>query len=160
MTTLETDLAELLHELSGSQAELLAVLAEKRAFMAATDVQGMAQLENRERELGDRLQACHERRGELLRRASEQGLPSESISQLAGSLPKNARDKLGRQVKESMARSRLLQHESLTNWVLAQRTLLHLSQLLEIIASGGRLKPTYGRGDSIHTRGALVDRNA
>ncbi|MCU0373434.1 MAG: hypothetical protein MUE56_09370, partial [Ignavibacteria bacterium] len=29
---------------------------------------------------------------------------------------------------------RLLQHQSLTNWVLAQRSMLHLSQLLEIIA--------------------------
>jgi hypothetical protein len=29
--------------------------------------------------------------------------------------------------------------------VIAQRTLIHLSQLLEIIATGGRLQPTYGR---------------
>lgn len=160
MTTWETDLAELLSDLSGSQAELLAVLSEKRAYMAATDMEGMARLETRERQLGDRLQACHERRGELLRRAGEQGLPSDSIGRLADSLPKEAREKLGKEVKESTARTRLLQHQSLTNWVLAQRTLLHLSQLLEIIASGGRLKPTYARGDSIHTRGALVDQDA
>ena len=160
MTTWETDLADLLSELSNSQGELLAVLAEKCDRMAATDVEGMAQLETRERLLCDRLEACHQRRGELLRRAGEQGLPSGSIEELATVLPDGSRAKLGKQVKESSARVRLLQHQSLTNWVLAQRTLLHLSQLLEIIASGGRLKPTYGRGESIHARGALVDHQA
>ena len=47
---------------------------------------------------------------------------------------------------EAAERSRLLQHQSLTNWVLVQRSLLHLSQLIEIIATGGRPKPTYGNG--------------
>lgn len=160
MSNWETDLADLLRELSGTQSELLAVIAQRRQNMAAPDVDGISQLEDRERQLGNRLQACHERRGELLRKASEQGLPSESIKKLAAALPPPSRDKLVRQVQESSARSRLLQHQSLTNWVLAQRTLLHLSQLLEIVASGGRLKPTYGRGDPIHARGALVDREA
>jgi hypothetical protein len=160
MSNWETELAELLRELSGTQTELLAVITQKRQYMAVPDADGMSQLEDRERQLGDRLQACHERRGELLRKASDEGLPSESLSRLAAAMPQEARDRLGSQVQESKVRSRLLQHQSLTNWVLAQRTLLHLSQLLEIIASGGRLKPTYGRGDSIHARGALVDREA
>jgi hypothetical protein len=55
---------------------------------------------------------------------------------------------------------RLLQHHSLTNWVLAQRSLLHITQLLEIVATGGRLQPTYGKGASSHARGALVDQEA
>jgi hypothetical protein len=55
---------------------------------------------------------------------------------------------------------RLLQHQSLANWVLAQRVMLHLSQLLEIFATGGRLQPTYGRGEMPTSSGALVDREA
>lgn len=160
MSNWEIDLADLLRELSSTQTELLAVITQKRQFMAVTNVEGMSQLEDRERRICDRLQACHDRRGELLQKAASEGLPSESIGQLAAAMPKGARDKLGKQVKESTARTRVLQHHSLTNWVLAQRTLLHLSQLLEIIASGGRIKPTYGKGDSIHARGALVDREA
>jgi hypothetical protein len=158
--TWESDLAGLLSELSSTQTELLAMLDEKRERMAATDVPGMTALESREEQLCARLEACHARRGELLRRAEEEGLPSESIERLASSLPKGRREPLVRQVKESSARVRLLQHQSLTNWVLAQRTLLHLSQLLEIIASGGRIRPTYGKGESLHARGALVDREA
>ncbi len=41
--------------------------------------------------------------------------------------------------------------------VAAQRTVLHLSQLLEIIATGGRAQPTYGKGRSADCGGALLD---
>jgi len=51
----------------------------------------------------------------------------------------------------------LLQHHSLVNWVVIQRTLLHLSQMLEIIATGGRLQPTYGKGESSTASGTLMD---
>src|SRR5438094_233934 len=95
----ESDLAGLLQELSSSQAELLDVLVEKRLCMAATDTHGMSQLEIREQQLCDRLQACHERRSELLQRASRQGLPSENIEQLAAAMPKGQRENLGKQVK-------------------------------------------------------------
>jgi hypothetical protein len=52
---------------------------------------------------------------------------------------------------------RLLQNQSITNWVLAQRSLLHVSQLLEIIATGGRLQPTYGEGETVNAVGSLQD---
>ena len=68
--------------------------------------------------------------------------------------------KLGQQVKQSAARMRLLQHHSLANWVLAQRSLLHVSQLLEIVATGGRLQPTYGDTESVHAGGGLVNQHA
>jgi hypothetical protein len=70
-------------------------------------------------------------------------------------------------IREAAERSRLLQHQCLTNWVLVQRTLLHLSQLIEIIATGGRLQPTYSNSTDRHSPhggamvgGALVDRAA
>ena len=71
---------------------------------------------------------------------------------------------LGKQAKAASLRARLLQHESLTNWVLAQRTLLHLSQILEIVATGGVEKPTYAKGQTATSTGAatgaIVDRAA
>jgi hypothetical protein len=60
-------------------------------------------------------------------------------------------------IDEARSRTRLLQHQSLTNWVIIQRTLLHLSQVIEIIATGGRMQPTYDKNPA---RGALVDQTA
>ncbi|MHC4407137.1 MAG: hypothetical protein ACYTG0_46590, partial [Planctomycetota bacterium] len=63
-------------------------------------------------------------------------------------------------VHEATGRARLLQHQSLTNWVVVQRTLIHLSQMLEIIATGGQKQPTYGKEELVEPHGALVDREA
>jgi hypothetical protein len=67
---------------------------------------------------------------------------------------------LGDSLRQASHRARLLQHHSLVNWVLVQKTLIHLSQLLEIIATGGRLQPTYQRDGTVQATGALVDRAA
>ena len=156
----EKELAALLAELSSVQDELLAVLVAKKDCLADADVEGLPALQTREADLCERLQACSRRRGELLALAKEQNLPGDSIGRLAAILPAPQREKLGKQVKESQSRIRMLQNQSITNWVLAQRSLLHVSQLLEIIATGGRLQPTYGEGETIHSVGSLVNQEA
>ena len=156
----EAELASLLAELSSVQEELLTVLVAKKESLASADLATLPDLQTREQALGERLQACHHRREELLAAAKEQNLPGESLGRLAATLPGRQREKLGKQVKESQARMRLLQNQSITNWVLAQRSLLHVSQLLEIIATGGRLQPTYGEGETVHSVGSLVNQEA
>ncbi len=156
----EQELAALLGELSNVQDELLAVLIAKKDCLAGAELEALADLQVRELALGERLKACHQRRGEMLAAAQEQNLPGDSLGQLAATLPGRHREKLGKQVKESQAQMRLLQNQSITNWVLAQRSLLHVSQLLEIIATGGRLQPTYGEGETVHSVGSLVNQEA
>jgi hypothetical protein len=166
----EAAITDLLSELSSVQEELLAVLGEKRERLAAVDVSGMTELQTREQSLLDRLQACHTRREELLSAARADGLPADSMTTLAqaasrqaagsASTNQNQRDKLRKDLASSASRMRLLQTQSLTNWVIAQRSLLHVSQLLEIIATGGRLQPTYGVRESVHNRGGMVDHEA
>ena len=157
MTAWESELASFMNDLSTVQNETLEVLAQKRKYLADVDTKGLAELAEREEQLMSRLQDCLRRRAELLEKADQQGLPASSIGALAKSLPSGRRGELGDQVKEANGRTRLLRHQSLTNWVLVQRTLLHLSQMLEIIATGGKKKPTYSKEDPSEGGGALVD---
>jgi hypothetical protein len=159
---LESDIAALLAELADVQTALLGLLGEKRQLLATSDHQALTAMAGREQQLIDRLQACHERRQSLLARAEAEGLPADSIDSLSRQLPPESRARMQASIHEAANRSRLLQHQSLTNWVLVQRTLLHLSQLIEIIATGGRLKPTYGNGSDrvAAATGALVDQAA
>lgn len=159
-TDWETAIADLLDELSLVQDELLDALTSKRDVIVAGDIKKLEAIQQRELELGERLQACHDRRAELLQHAAQQGLPGDSISKLASALPADKRNGLGETVQQVSARTQLLRHHSLANWVLAQRSLLHLSQLLEILATGGKTKPTYSKEESPHARGNLVDRAA
>jgi len=157
-TTLSWDdeFAELLGELSAVQTELLAALGEKRAALMKADGDGLLVINQREEQLVGRLQQCQERRLRLLARASEEGLPAVDLRTLARSLPSTQHRQIAPRLDQAARRARLLQHESLTNWVIAQRTLIHLSQLLEIIATGGRMQPTYGKGTA-PSSGALLN---
>ena len=162
---LEAGIAGLLSDLSQVQRDLLEVLTEKRRLLAAGDSEALPAISVREQDLVTRLQSCHQRRQQLLAQAAEEGLPSDSIRSLSKSLPTSSRNRLRGDLDQAQQRSRLLQHECLTNWVLVQRTLLHLSQLIEIIATGGRMQPTYEKGLDRRSQpgeamvgGALVDR--
>jgi len=157
-TAWDSELAGLLTDLLKTQDETLEVLTRKRQLIVDADAEGLAAVGKQEEKLIERLQQCLERREELLKRAAEEGLPSDSVRSLTAAVPKSRRGELTDQVKLAAARSRLLEHHSLTNWVLMQRTLIHLSQMLEIIATGGRLQPTYGKSEPAAASGALVDR--
>jgi hypothetical protein len=156
----ESEIGALLAELADVQSALLEALNEKRRILASGDHQALAPMAGREQELLGRLQACQERRQQLLARAGAEGLPADSIRSLSDRLPGEGRGRLQAGIREAAERSRLLQHQSLTNWVLVQRSLLHLSQMVEIIATGGRSRPTYGKGSDRAPSGALVDRAA
>jgi hypothetical protein len=156
-TPWESELAGFLADLSAVQDDTLELLGRKRRLLVQVDTQALEAMAPEEQRLQERLQQCLVRREQLLSRAGEEGLPSASITALAKALPREQRQGLAAPMQTAAARMRLLQHESLTNWVLVQRTLLHLSQLLEIIATGGRLQPTYGRGEPPPAGGTLVD---
>jgi hypothetical protein len=156
----DSQLAALLTELSDVQRELLALIGKKRSLLMAADVAGLAELQPHEATLIERLQACQQQRAALLHEADVLGIPAGSLSRLATHLPRQQRQQWQGRIRDAGTRSRLLQHQSLTNWVLVQRTLIHLSQMLEIIATGGRLRPTYGKGATADSSGSLVDQEA
>jgi hypothetical protein len=156
----ESEIAGLLGELSEVQTALLDTLSEKRELLVKGDHDALSAIAPRENELATRLQACHERRQQLLMQANECGMAADSIQSLSERLPAESRDRVHASIREAERRTQLLQHQSLANWVLVQRSLLHLSQLIEIIATGGRSKPTYGKGSDGAASGALVDRAA
>jgi flagellar biosynthesis/type III secretory pathway chaperone len=156
----EAEISSLLDDLSSVQGELLDVLNEKRTALATADIARLAELSPREERLSARLLECQQRRTTLLAAAKQQGLPSDNVAKLATKAGGGKASRLGSRVKETAARMRLLQHHSLANWVLAQRSLLHVAQLLEIIATGGRTQPTYGDSESVHARGSLVNQQA
>ena len=159
-TSWESELGQLLNDLLAVQDELLGTLSQKRELLKAADAEGLAEMASKEEKLIGSLQECMQRRQTLLAQADRQGLPSENIRVLTKALPDERRHSLDEQVHRAETQARLLRHHSLTNWVVIQRTVIHLSQMLEIIATGGRLQPTYGEGEPVNASGGLVDRAA
>ncbi len=154
------ELTSLLSELSSVQEGLLQLLSSKHSLLAAGDVAGLQAMQPQEEELAARLQACHERRHALLAQAAAQGLPAQNLRTLSTALGPEGHRRLAPQLAQAAQRMQLLRHHSLANWVLVQRTLLHLSQLLEILATGGRQCPTYSKTGPQAPSGSLMDQAA
>lgn len=156
-TDWESLLASLLERLTAAQRELLALLATKRELIVQRDHASLSALAVREQRLGDELRQCHDERQRLLAQAETEGLPRRSLADLTAALPKSSGQRLDRPIAEARQRAALIRHECLAQWVTMQRTVLHLSQMLEIIATGGRVAPTYGSGGAPERSGALMD---
>lgn len=155
----EAALTGLLDDLLRTQQEMLEILDRKRAAMVRRDLDQLRELQPREEQLCQQLSACQERRNELLALARVAQLPDGNLDQLSQSLPLAADSGVREKLSNASHRARLLKHQSLTNWIIAQRNLLHISQLLENITTGGRIAPTYGKSARV-TGGFMLDQEA
>ncbi|MEQ8210395.1 MAG: flagellar export chaperone FlgN [Lacipirellulaceae bacterium] len=144
----DAEVAALLERLSTAQSGLLSLLASKRALIMQKDHQALELLAPEEAALSAELAACHQQREGLLARAAREGLPGKTLTDACENLPNKAGKALSKPLAEARQRSELIRHECLAQWVIVQRTVLHLSQMLEIVATGGRTKPTYDNGAS------------
>ena len=156
----ENEIASLLNELTDVQSNLLALLAEKQQALIAGDFDALDAMADREQEISARLQGCLDVRQGLLSQAAQEGKPADSIRSLAVSLDETSGSQLQQNVDGVAADASLLRHQSLTQWVVVQRSLIHLSQMLELIATKGRMRPTYGKGESALESGSMVDQAA
>jgi hypothetical protein len=156
----EQAIGDLLTDLSAAQDELLGVLKDKQRVLVTADVAGLDAIADRERAVLDRLQHCHDERARLLKLAADEGQPAQTLRQHTDRLPGAQAAPIRQRLDSAAAQSRLLKHHCLTNWVLAQQALVHLSQLVELIATGGRRQPTYSNGATSCATGTLVDEQA
>jgi hypothetical protein len=162
-TAWETELADFLGDLSEVQVGTLDILSRKRRMLADSNEQGLREIAGEEEGAMQRLQECMQRRQSLLEHAAAEGLPADSLQSLSEAISKSEKGDLARSFRKASGQTRLLRHQSVVNWVITQRTLIHLSQILEIIATRGRNHATYNgaRHKSVGpTGGSLMDRVA
>lgn len=156
---IETQIARLLDRLTGIQSQLLDVLKAKRAAMVSGNIQEQRRLLGEEAEIYASLSQVNEDRREILERAHSAGLEGKTLQDVSLRLPEPQGTELSRRLGEAGKVTQSLRLEQLTNWVADQQCLLHVSQLLEIIATGGRIRPTYGKSE-YGMRGSLLDHEA
>lgn len=156
----EDELTELLDDLLETQQEMLKLLDSKRKAMTKRDLDEIQKLQPQEEELCQRLLDCQQRRSDMLEVAQKAQIPVSNLSKLSQSVLPQTQQGIPNKVKEANNRSIQLKHQSLTNWIIAQRNLLHVSQLLEIIANGGNKAPTYGGSGESAPNGFVLDQEA
>src|SRR5690349_18001556 len=107
-TDWDRDLGRLLGDLSAAQDDMLALLTEKQRHLARSDAAGLDSLVDREQEVLDRLQRCHDERQRLLDLAAEEGERPSSLRAVSRRFPgENGSEE---RLQAASAKSRLLYH--------------------------------------------------
>ncbi|MDR1385872.1 MAG: flagellar protein FlgN [Planctomycetaceae bacterium] len=156
-------LSKFLKSLLSAQQETITLLERKQSLFAANDLTAIETMIPQERQAAETLQQCLAERQKLLQDAAAEGLPSESVGMLARAVVPDQDEEFWRIFRTTQYQSSLLRQHNITNWVVTQRGLLHISQMLDIIAARGQPRPTYTRNHSKNigtTGGSLMDRKA
>lgn len=151
------DIAGYLDELTELQGDVLAYLRDKHELLAGGKPGELETLGPREASLIERLKCCQDHRAKLLAEAAPESSRPGTIASLVNDLPDEERQDLRVRIGAARQQGHVVQQRMLSQWVAMQRSMIHLAHLLEIIATGGRSRPTYGKGESARASGSLVD---
>lgn len=157
--SIESMIADLLEDISNAQQEMLDHLNQKFSALKQRDVKALEAIQTDEEQLLRRLENCQTRRDELIKFANQNELSGNDLTEIAQSLPAEQSSEIKQKIGETHRQTKLLKHQGLTNWILAQRSLVHVTQILEIIATGGRMRPTYEKRE-LATEPLSIDRRA
>jgi len=159
----ENDLVQYLRELTAVQKNVLDVLQRNQQLLTVADSKGMELLETEEQDTILQLQQCLARREKMLQYAKAENLPAESLEMLGKHVVTNQDSEYHKLFETAKHQTRHLHLCGMTNWIITQRSLIHCSQMLEIIATKGRNRPTYTKTHHRNigiTGGSIMDKKA
>ena len=156
---MKTDLQDFLSQLVETQEQMLVVLRKKQAILVRPEKEALTQVSAEEKQMLEKMQNALNRREELLTAARLQSIGSDSIEQLCGHFfPRNVEmQKMLNEVKHRAHQIRLLAY---TNWTMSRKSMIHVSQILELLETRGQGKTTYHPRPTDASGGGFVDRVA
>ena len=157
---MKTDLLDFLNQLIETQDQMLAVLSEKQKILVKPEKEALVRITTDEEHMVEKMQQMLNRREELLTAARLQNIVSDSIEQLCGRFfPQNVDvQKMLDAVKHRAHQIHLLAY---TNWTMSRKSMIHVSQILELLETRGQGKTTYHPRPNTDTAcGGFVDRVA
>jgi flagellar biosynthesis/type III secretory pathway chaperone len=156
---MKTKIQDYLTQLTESQTQWLAVLHKKQAILVKPEKEAMALIAVDEEKAVESMQNVLKWREELLTSARLQNVRGDSIEQLCEHFfPRNA--EVQRLLDEAKHRTQQIRFLNYTNWLISRKSLIHVSQILELLDKG-QGKTTYQPQTNNQTpRSNFVDRVA
>ncbi|MDR1141578.1 MAG: flagellar protein FlgN [Planctomycetaceae bacterium] len=159
---IEHEIIVFLSQLATVQEKILDILTKKQALLVKPDKESLAAITTEEEHTLILLQQSLDHRKKILESAQKQGHDVDSIQMLCEQIfPKPREWRM--LVNAAHNRNRQIRYLALANWTVSQKSLIHLTQILEIIETRGQGKTTYKpqKGKEEHSSGGgFVDRVA
>ena len=157
---MKADIQDYLHQLAGAQNQMLDVLRKKQAVLVKPEKKEIALIAAEEEVMVRKMQKMLERREELLTAARLRSCPCDSIEQLCGHFFPNNFD-VQKILNETRHRTQQISLLAYTNWTMSRKSLIHVSQILELLETRGQGKTTYQpQSANDRSSGSFVDRVA
>jgi len=157
---MKTDIQNFLHQLIETQSHVLTVLKKKQTILVKPEKEAIALVTAEEEEVLDKMQKIRQQQEELLTAARLQNVRGDSIEQLCGYFFPHNTD-IQKLLDEAKHRAHQISLLAYTNWTIARKSLIHVSQILELLETQGQGKTTYQPQTHTDTsRGGFVDRVA
>ncbi|MDR2756847.1 MAG: flagellar protein FlgN [Planctomycetaceae bacterium] len=139
---MEHEIITFLNQLVTVQEKILDVLKKKQALLVKPDKESLAAITVEEERTLILLQQTLEHREKILESAQEQGYKVDSIRMVCEQIfPNPSEWRL--LVNAAQNRNKQIRYLALANWTVSQKSLIHLTQILEIIETRGQGKTTY-----------------
>jgi hypothetical protein len=164
MAELARDIEDLLVAIDESQAALGVTYRDKRAAIRQANGPEIGRLTKIEETLVTELQVLVRRREQILQQAQQRGLPANSLTAIVQTFDEPLRTRLLTQIEETRRVTDANRRESWILWIVCKQSLRFFSDVIELIANGGRRAPVYlarpGAVAEMSTGGALLDAKA
>jgi hypothetical protein len=164
MAELARDIEDLLVAIDETQAALAAAYRDKRAAIRHANAREIDRLTAIEETLVADLQAHLRGREQILQQARQLGLPADSLSSVVRTFDEPLCARLVAQIEQTQRVADANRRESWILWIVCKQSLRFFSDVIELIANGGRRTPVYlarpGAVAELSTGGSLLDAQA
>jgi hypothetical protein len=163
LADLPHDIEELLVAIDETQEALGAAYREKRDAIRVANAPEIERLTKIEEARVAELQVHLRRREQILQRARQMGLPADSFTTLAQTFREPFRESLLAHIAQTRRVTDENRRESWILWIVCKQSLRFFSEVVDLIANGGRRAPVYSSRLGMaepSTGGALLDAQA
>jgi hypothetical protein len=163
LADLPHDIEELLVAIDETQEALGAAYRNKREAIREANAPEIDRLTKIEEARVAELQVHLRRREQILQRARQMGLPADSFTTLVQTFREPFRESLLAHIAQTRRVSDENRRESWILWIVCKQSLRFFSEVVELIANGGRRAAIYSSRSGmaeLSTGGALLDAKA
>jgi len=156
---MKTDIQNYLTQLIESQNQWLTILHKKQAILVKPEKDAMASITVEEEKAVESMQNVLKRRENLLTSARLQNIRGDSIEQLCEHFfPRDV--EMLQLLNEARHRTQQIRFLNYTNWLISRKSLIHVSQILELLDKGHGKTTYQPQTNGQASRSNFVDRVA
>lgn len=156
---MKTDIQDYLTQLIESQKQWLTTLHKKQAILVKPEKEAMALITVEEGKAVESMQSILKRREELLTSARLHNVRGDSIEQLCEHFfPRDL--EVQQLLNEARHRTQQIRFLNYTNWLISRKSLIHVSQILELLDKGHGKTTYQPQTNGQSPRSNFVDRVA